>query len=370
MTVSNSSVTASRNVVLDGTAQLQTASGDLTLAPGGMVALSMSATAVSVAAGHALSLPSGAEILSSGSNVSFNVMSGGTMSSPLNIGASTIVADADVLLAAGKKVKSPGAIATKASDLQLSGGDGSGANAGGGNIIIRAGRHLLDSNGISQTVSTTTCSAATLFGAGTTLHSLTAAQHATLTNRCSPGYVEVGSDDTKMLVQEKVVVDQGRTDGNISFIIDNQRVLDITKIRVETFKPLTVNGFALTVSDERVKVDIRDAPPTSLENFRKLRLREYQHHPTFSASASHEHSGRAKGFIAQEVAKVLPHAVQKYNKTYSAHDHEDLHVPEMNHLQYDYIYLEMFGAMKEILADVDKLKLDVAALKAQLLVQR
>jgi len=42
----------------------------------------------------------------------------------------------------------------------------------------------------------------------------------------------------------------------------------------------------------------------------------------------------------------------------------------MNHLQYDYIYLEMFGAMKEILADVDKLKLDVAALKAQLLVQR
>ena len=128
-----------------------------------------------------------------------------------------------------------------------------------------------------------------------------------------------------------------------------------------------MNGFALQVSDERIKQDIEDASlQTSLETFRKLRLREYQHHPTFSEASQHHHRGRAKGFIAQEVAKVLPHAITRYDKTYSAPGHEDLVIPDMHHVQYDYIYLEMFGAMKEMLNQLDTLKAQVAALQSRL----
>ena len=67
---------------------------------------------------------------------------------------------------------------------------------------------------------------------------------------------------------------------------------------------------------------------------------------------------------------MLPHAVTRYDKTYSAPGHKDLIIPDMHHVQYDYIYLEMFGAMKEMLSQLDALKAQVASLETQLSKQR
>ena len=63
-----------------------------------------------------------------------------------------------------------------------------------------------------------------------------------------------------------------------------------------------------------------------------------------------------EGFVAQEVAEVLPHAVRQYTRTFEAKGHDDLEVKDMNHVQYDYIYLEMFGAVKELIAQLDDSK--------------
>ena len=90
----------------------------------------------------------------------------------------------------------------------------------------------------------------------------------------------------------------------------------------------------------------------------KLRLREYSLHPTFAAASSQSPNKVAKGFVAQEVAEVLPHAVRHFNKTYEAQGHDDLELMDMHHVQYDYIYLEMFGAVKELIAQLDDSKLE------------
>ena len=351
---------------------MQTSSGNLVLAPAGTAAVTFGATAVTLSFGRVLELPVQAQVKSLGNTMSFKVNNGTGFVTPLTVGHTQItVAQTIVLAPVGTTqtcytVKATPRTGNKAYDLVLEGGHGSGQNAGGGHVIIRAGKHLMNTAGVSAVTSglTGTCSAETLFGIS--YFTLSPAQFATLIDRCSPGRIELISDNSKYLLLETVSVDSLSTIGKHQFWADNVKAMEIRHNQVETFVALTVNGFALQVSDHRVKKDIVDAPPTSLDNFRKLRLREYAHHPTFAEASKHGYRGRAKGFIAQEVAEVLPHAVQQFDKSFQAEGHEDLNVSDMHHLQYDYIYLEMFGAVKEMLADLDQLKSDVESLKAKL----
>merc|ERR1712072_859396 len=144
--------------------------------------------------------------------------------------------------------------------------------------------------------------------------------------------------------------------GSIKFEVDGVKVFELSEEKVETFAAMTVNGFDLQVSDRRIKRNITDATTSdALDLFRKLRLREYSLHPTYAASSGNPNKV-AKGFIAQEVAEVLPHAVRQYTRTFEAKGHDDLEVKDMNHVQYDYIYLEMFGAVKELHEQVQELE--------------
>merc|ERR1711871_1086432 len=205
-----------------------------------------------------------------------------------------------------------------------------------------------------------------------TLIDLSLADFNTLTAACSPGNVMIQSDEggslTQLLISETVDLEDSprRSNGKMEFRVDDVKVFELTPSKVETFVPMTVNGFDLQVSDRRIKRNITDASlANSLDVFRKLRLREYKLHDTFAASSNTPNEKPAKGFIAQEVAKILPHAVRQFDRTFEAAGHDDLVVKDMSHVQYDYIYLEMVGAVKELISRNDALEQEVNSLKGE-----
>merc|ERR1719240_1897519 len=183
-----------------------------------------------------------------------------------------------------------------------------------------------------------------------------------------------GGSLTQLLISETVDLEDTppRSNGKMEFRVDDVKVFEMTPSKVETFVPMTVNGFDLQVSDRRIKRNITDASPAdSLDVFRKLRLREYKLHDTYAASSHNPNEKAAKGFIAQEVAEILPHAVRQFDRTFEAPGHDDLVVKDMNHVQYDYIYLEMVGAVQELITrndamaeEIQNLRAEVASLKA------
>ena len=182
---------------------------------------------------------------------------------------------------------------------------------------------------------------------------------------CSPGDLTLVAEDTKIEMTETMNLEASpvASAGSIKFEVDGVKVFELSEEKVETFAAMTVNGFDLQVSDRRIKRNITDAITSdALSSFRKLRLREYSLHPTYAASSGNPNKV-AKGFIAQEVAEVLPHAVRQYTRTFEAKGHDDLEVKDMNHVQYDYIYLEMFGAVKELVEQVDELHEQVQELE-------
>merc|ERR1711871_604386 len=206
-----------------------------------------------------------------------------------------------------------------------------------------------------------------------TLIDLSLADFNTLTAACSPGDVVIQSDEggtvTQLLMRETVDLEDTppRSNGKMEFRVDDVKALEMVSGKVETFVPMTVNGFDLQVSDRRIKRNITDASPAdSLDVFRKLRLREYKLHDTYAASSNNPNEKAAKGFIAQEVAEVLPHAVRQFDRTFEAPGHDDLVVKDMNHVQYDYIYLEMVGAVKELISRNDALEQEVNSLKGEI----
>ena len=171
-----------------------------------------------------------------------------------------------------------------------------------------------------------------------------------------------------MLIEERVDLEDSppRSNGKMEFRVDNVKVFELRAGKVETFVPMTVNGFDLQVSDRRIKRNITDASPAdSLDIFRKLRLREYKLHDTYAASSHNPNKKAAKGFIAQEVAEILPHAVRQFDRTFEAEGYDDLVVKDMNHVQYDYIYLEMVGAVKELISRNDAMTEEIKSLKAE-----
>merc|ERR1712093_321710 len=269
-------------------------------------------------------------------------------------------------------------------DLLLGAGSGTGTNAGGGDVTITAGNALVSSGSPNYAL----CDTQSSYGAAN-INGLTLAQYNKLIDICSPGDLTLVAEDTKIEMTETMDLEASpvASTGSIKFEVDGVKVFELSEEKVETFAAMTVNGFDLQVSDRRIKRNITDATTSdALDLFRKLRLREYSLHPTYAASSGNPNKV-AKGFIAQEAAEVLPHAVRQYTRTFEAKGHDDLEVKDMNHVQYDYIYLEMFGAVKELVEQVDELeefkreaqakeeareaemraqKEDVSALKAQM----
>ena len=183
------------------------------------------------------------------------------------------------------------------------------------------------------------------------------------------GTVKIQSEDTYISVEEIYDVDATprREKGLISIVTDGNTMMEFDgdNNRVEVLEVLLTNGFQMAGSDHRIKEEIHTADPKlALENFRKLRLVEFKHIPEYVESR-HVYDGHAKGFIAQEVEKILPHAVHTMPRKFEGNSNTK-EIEDMKHVQYDYMYLEMFGAMKEMLAEVDTLKQEVSSLKQQL----
>ena len=247
-----------------------------------------------------------------------------------------------------------------AADLLLGAGSGTGTNAGGGDVTITAGNALVSSGSPNYAL----CDTQSSYGAAN-INGLTLAQYNKLIDICSPGDLTLVAEDTKIEMTETMDLEASpvASTGSIKFEVDGVKVFELSEEKVETFAAMTVNGFDLQVSDRRIKRNITDATTSdALDLFRKLRLREYSLHPTYAASSGNPNKV-AKGFIAQEVAEVLPHAVRQYTRTFEAKGHDDLEVKDMNHVQYDYIYLEMFGAVKELVEQVDELHEQVQELE-------
>jgi hypothetical protein len=195
----------------------------------------------------------------------------------------------------------------------------------------------------------------------------------TMTNGALAGVTTIAaSDDITLSKAAAAITHTGATgltisaNGKTEFRINNIKVMEIREDTFETFVPATINGFDLQVSDRRIKRNITDASNSnSLEIFRKLRLREYYLHDTYAASSQNQNEKAAKGFIAQEVAEILPHVVKQLDRTFEAPGYDDLVIKKMNHVQYDYIYLEMVGAVKELIDEKDQMDEDLKTLRAE-----
>jgi hypothetical protein len=195
----------------------------------------------------------------------------------------------------------------------------------------------------------------------------------TMTNGALAGVTTIAaSDDITLSKAAAAITHTGATgltisaNGKTEFRINNIKVMEMREDTFETFVPATINGFDLQVSDRRIKRNITDASNSnSLEIFRKLRLREYYLHDTYAASSQNQNEKAAKGFIAQEVAEILPHVVKQLDRTFEAPGYDDLVIKKMNHVQYDYIYLEMVGAVKELIDEKDQMDEDLKTLRAE-----
>jgi len=258
--------------------------------------------------------------------------------------------------------------------MVVSAGTGTGQNAKGGAVTISAGNPVTNADG---SVNYGQCDSNIAMGGSYNpgnLIDLSLADFNALTAACSPGDIKIQSDTatggtlTQMLITETVDLEDSpvKSNGKMEFRVDNIKVMELREGKVETFVPMTVNGFDLQVSDRRIKRNITDASNSdSLDIFRKLRLREYHLHDTYAASSQNQNEKAAKGFIAQEVAEILPHAVKQFDRTFEAPGYDDLVIKKMNHVQYDYIYLEMVGAVKELIDEKDQMDEDLKALRAE-----
>ena len=96
-----------------------------------------------------------------------------------------------------------------------------------------------------------------------------------------------------------------------------------------------------TASDIRLKTHITPVSQTeSLETILNLTVRDY----TWKKDGR-----RQRGFIAQEVEKIIPSAVQKVNETEGQHNIEDLRL-----LNLDPIIVELVGAVQAPASRIDK----------------
>jgi len=99
-----------------------------------------------------------------------------------------------------------------------------------------------------------------------------------------------------------------------------------------------------TGSDERIKEDIQEADlDICYENVKKLNLKYYKMKDEY-VSPEYQKDRHNLGFIAQEVEKVFPNAVEE----------RDIYgLPDLKTLNKDQIYASMFGAMQKLIRVVE-----------------
>jgi hypothetical protein len=146
------------------------------------------------------------------------------------------------------------------------------------------------------------------------------------------GSVEIFSDgkdahvDLKSTLEEDFAVRALQATPTNGLLVHGQRVLITAagKVGVGVDKPthaLHVNGRVraasatiTTGSDRRIKANVRAADASlAADRIRRLRVRRYDLHPAYAASQGIEEHRRVNrtGFIAQELQKVVPEAVEE-----------------------------------------------------------
>ena len=339
------------------------------------VAMAISATKATLAAGVDFELSASSSLVSAGTAMDLKVTAAGVATTVLQLTGTGVQASQPLKIMDGSSLQSGGGTMGNVVDMAITAGTGTGTNAKGGGVTISAGDPVTLGDG---SVSYGQCDPQQSLSAGVAynpglLIDLSLADFNTLTEQCSPGDVVLQSDAsaggtlTQIKISETVDLEDTPpvSNGAIEFRVDGTKIIEFTALKVETFAPMTVNGFDLQVSDRRIKRNITDADPTdSLATIRKLRLREYKLHDTYAASSQNQNEVPMKGFIAQEVAEILPHAVRQFDRTFEAKGMDDLEVKAMNHVQYDYIYLESIGALKSLIEQFDELQEGRVAEKA------
>lgn len=105
-------------------------------------------------------------------------------------------------------------------------------------------------------------------------------------------------------------------------------------------------------SDMRVKQNIRDANVSDCYAIMKsLPLKEFEWNPVYFPT---QPSARTLGFLAQDVAQVLPNSVQRK----PGHG-----LPDFHYLDVDQIHKVMYGTIRKLMDDVDDLKKRLAVLE-------
>jgi hypothetical protein len=338
------------------------------------IAMTVSTTKATLAAGVHMELSATSDLVSADATMNLRVTDSGTLETALGLTGDAVQPFSPLVLQSGSSLMSQGGNMGEVIDMVVSAGTGTGQNAKGGAVTISAGNPVTNADG---SVNYGQCDSNVAMGGSYNpgnLIDLSLADFNALTAACSPGDIKIQSDTatggtlTQMLITETVDLEDSpvKSNGKMEFRVDNIKVMELSQGKVETFVPMTVNGFDLQVSDRRIKRNITDASNSdSLDIFRKLRLREYHLHDTYAASSQNQNEKAAKGFIAQEVAEILPHAVKQFDRTFEAPGYDDLVIKKMNHVQYDYIYLEMVGAVKELIDEKDQMDEDLKALRAE-----
>lgn len=117
---------------------------------------------------------------------------------------------------------------------------------------------------------------------------------------------------------------------------------------MEISAPLVVDSLRWTTNDRRVMREINNATSSPFRVVSELQSQQFK-----LDNAENDASSTptlSTGFIAQDVEKIIPHAVNNYKDTL--------------HVQYDAVYLEMFSAVKELSVQMDMLSREIDNVKS------
>ncbi|RNC83642.1 MAG: tail fiber domain-containing protein [Balneola sp.] len=164
-----------------------------------------------------------------------------------------------------------------------------------------------------------------------------------------PGYKFVDDNDTGLF---------SHSDGVINFFNNGYETIWIDRFGIKCGQGLGSCGLENQFSDRRIKTDIRPYSSfEALENILKLSPKTYRFRFLDAAPVSH-------GLIAQEVEKVLPHAVTDSGKNKTLSD--GTVIENVKELDFDAITLELVLAIKQLNEKVDALAKENEELKSQL----
>ena len=154
--------------------------------------------------------------------------------------------------------------------------------------------------------------------------------------------VRIGIDTDKLLLH-------GR-----HMIINNQGQVGIG---TEPTHTLHINGIVRaasstisTGSDRRVKQDIQDVDvELSLARIASLKVRNFAWHPAYKHTTK-QRKARKTGFIAQELIKIIPEAVEKGKgiETFTDENGNTLNVDGMHTVNMDAVVMDLIGSVQAL----------------------